>query len=96
MTLTRLAGFKTLDFPVTTAANFKQKDIEIGMALDITGSMRDHSADGSRKIDGLKKAFETFADRLIPGTADDLAEGSHRLSRPIPTASTSAALPAHA
>ena len=39
MTLTRLAGFKALDFPVSTAAVFKPKDIELGMALDITGSM---------------------------------------------------------
>ncbi|MEQ1714939.1 MAG: hypothetical protein ABL907_02955, partial [Hyphomicrobium sp.] len=70
MTLARIGGFKTLDVPVATAVNFQQKDIEIGMALDITGSMRDPSFDGTRKIEGLKKAFETFATRLIPETPD--------------------------
>lgn len=68
LTLARVMGKQTLDFPVSAAVNFTQKDIEIGMALDITGSMRDPSFDGSRKIDGLKKAFETFATRLIPET----------------------------
>lgn len=72
MTLTKVAGFQTLDFPISTTAIFKQRDIEIGMALDITGSMGDPSFDGKRKIDGLKKAFETFANRLLPDRQSDL------------------------
>lgn len=72
MTLTKIAGFNTLDVPVTTTAVFKQKDIEVGMALDITGSMGGSVAGGGTKIAGLKKAFETFADRLIPTHPTDL------------------------
>ena len=66
MTLTRLGGFNTIDIPVASAAVYKQKDIEVGMALDITGSMRNPDDDNKPKIDGLKSAFEKFAKRLIP------------------------------
>ena len=66
MTLTRLGGFNTIDIPVTSASVFKQKDIEVGMALDITGSMRNPDDSNQPKIDGLKSAFEKFAKRLIP------------------------------
>lgn len=65
MTLARLAGFNEMDIPVGSEATFKQKDIEVGMALDITGSM-DEVRGGKRKIDALKSAFEQFAERLIP------------------------------
>jgi Flp pilus assembly protein TadG len=67
MTLARIGGFDYIDVPVSSAAVFQQRDIEVGMALDITGSMKEYpSKGGKRKIDGLKDAFETFADRLIP------------------------------
>lgn len=72
LTLARIIGKQTLDFPISTAVNFSQKDIEVGMALDITGSMRDRDSNGQRKIDGLKKAFESFATRLIPENGSDL------------------------
>ena len=65
MTLARIGGFEKLDIPVTSSAVYQQKDIEVGMALDITGSMND-VVGGKRKIDALKSAFEKFADRLIP------------------------------
>ena len=39
MTLARVGGFEKMDIPVKSAATYKQKDIEVGMALDITGSM---------------------------------------------------------
>jgi len=65
MTLTRLGGFDEMELPVTSQSVFQQRDIEVGMALDITGSMSEW-AGGERKIDGLKRAFETFANRLIP------------------------------
>lgn len=71
MTLSRIAGYKTLDIPVATEAVFKQRDLEIGMALDITGSMNDRISGGS-KLDGLKKAFATFADRLMPDARTSL------------------------
>lgn len=65
MTLTRLGGFTNIDVPVSSAAVFQQKDIEVGMALDITGSMG-WMQGGEVKINALKNAFARFADRLIP------------------------------
>ena len=67
MTLARIGGFKEVNVPVTSTAIFQQRDIEVGMALDITGSMGQvPSKGGPRKIDALKGAFNKFADRLIP------------------------------
>lgn len=66
LTLSRVLGMNSIDMPVVSQASFTQKDIEVGMALDITGSMRDPAFDGQSKIAGLKKAFEAFAERLIP------------------------------
>ena len=65
-TLTRLGGFKKLSAPISTAAVFDQKDIEVAMALDVTGSMRGSTSDGVIKINALKQAFKTFADKLLP------------------------------
>lgn len=70
-TLTRLGGFKNLSAPISTEAAFDQKDIEVAMALDVTGSMRGSTSDGVRKIDALKKAFKTFADKLFPEQFSD-------------------------
>ncbi|HMN36758.1 MAG TPA: pilus assembly protein TadG-related protein [Hyphomicrobium sp.] len=69
MTLARLGGFSSLDVPVSTTVNFQEKEIEVGMALDITGSMGDTDSNGQRKIDGLKAAFAKFADKLLPETS---------------------------
>ncbi len=65
MTLARIGGFTDMSIPVTSEATYAQKDIEVGMALDITGSMNEVRG-GIPKIDALKSAFELFADRLIP------------------------------
>jgi Flp pilus assembly protein TadG len=65
MTLARVGGITEMDIPVSSAATFQQKDIEVGMALDITGSMNE-PANGKTKIASLKAAFELFVDRLIP------------------------------
>ncbi len=70
MTLARVGGYEKIDIPVKSAATYKQKDIEVAMALDITGSMGE-SVGGKRKIDALKGAFEQFADRLIPAQKSD-------------------------
>ena len=71
MTLTSIAGIKSLNVPVTSVAVFQQRDIEVGMALDITGSMGQVPSKGGKpKIDALKAAFETFADRLLPTQTD--------------------------
>lgn len=65
MTLTRVTGIETVNLPVSSSAIYKQRNIEVGMALDITGSM-DETVGGRRKIDALKDAFAEFTDRLIP------------------------------
>lgn len=74
MTLTRLGGFQTFDVPVSSTAVFEQKDIEVGMALDITGSMNEFQG-GQSKISALKSAFANFADRIIP----DQPSAAHRV-----------------
>lgn len=67
MTLTGLGGFPTQDVAIESQAVFSTRDIEVGMALDITGSMGNRpAAGGETKIASLKKAFEKFATRLIP------------------------------
>jgi Flp pilus assembly protein TadG len=67
MTVTSLMGIKKVNLPVVSAATFQTKDIEVGMALDITGSMASvPSGGGKSKIDALKGAFEKFANNLMP------------------------------
>jgi Flp pilus assembly protein TadG len=65
MTLSRIGGFSKISVPVTSSAVFQQRDIEVGMALDITGSMGEVQG-GVKKITALKSAFSNFADKLIP------------------------------
>ncbi len=65
-TLTRIAGYKEMNAPVSTAALFEQKDVEVAMALDVTGSMTENAGGSQRKIDGLKFAFRRFVEQLIP------------------------------
>jgi len=60
MTFTRIAGFEKIDIPLTTAARFEQKDIELGMQLDLTGSM------SGGKIRDLRSATRDLVDILIP------------------------------
>ena len=67
MTLMAVGGFKTVIVPMTSTVAFDAKDLEVGMALDITGSMTEvPPGGGPRKIDGLKTAFKSFAETLIP------------------------------
>ena len=65
-TLARIGGVNSMKAPVAAAANFEQKDVEVAMALDVTGSMTEYTSDRVRKIDALKSAFHTFVERLIP------------------------------
>ena len=60
MTLTAVAGFTSIDLPVHAVADFDQKDIELAMALDVTGSM------GGSKIADLKLAAKDLIDILLP------------------------------
>ena len=67
MTVSRIGGFTTMNVPVVSQAVYKQKDIEVGMALDVTGSMGQSPQKGGKsKISSLKSAFAGFAERLIP------------------------------
>lgn len=61
MTLSRLAGINNFVFPVTAATVFKQQDIELSMALDVTGSMG-----SAGKLDALKTAAKDLFDILLP------------------------------
>ncbi len=60
MSITKIAGFTKVDIPVTSATRFDQRDIELGMALDVTGSM------SGSKIQSLKKAAKDLVDILLP------------------------------
>lgn len=64
-TISRIGGVDHLAFPVSSTSTFKQRDVEVGMALDITGSMGER-INGETKINSLKVAFEKFADKLMP------------------------------
>lgn len=60
MTITKIAGFTTVDIPVASSTRFDQRDIELGMALDVTGSM------SGSKIAALKTAAKDLVDILFP------------------------------
>lgn len=60
MTLTAVAGFGTITVPVQSSAKFEQLDIELSMALDVTGSMM------GGKISSLKSATKDLVEILLP------------------------------
>jgi Flp pilus assembly protein TadG len=60
MTMTAAMGFDKIDVPVYSSVQYDQKNIELGMALDTTGSMK------GQKIADLKSAANTLVDILIP------------------------------
>lgn len=61
----RLAHVDELSVATTSAAVFGIKEIEVGLMLDVSGSMNDFG-----KIDDLKDAAKEFVDILMPGTPD--------------------------
>lgn len=61
MTLTRVAGYDSVVFPVRASANFQQQDIELSLALDVTGSMAP-----AGKMDALKRAGKELVRTLLP------------------------------
>ena len=61
MTFMRIAGFQTVAVPVDTVTTFEANDLELGMALDITGSM------SGRKLADLKTAATDLISILMPG-----------------------------
>jgi len=60
MTLTRVAGFQTVATPVKSITNFDRRDIELSLALDVTGSM------SGAKLEDLKAAASDLIDILLP------------------------------
>lgn len=65
MTFGQVAGFERISLPTGSTAIFDSKDIEVGLQLDVTGSMR------GRKLADLKDAVagaNGLVDVLIPST----------------------------
>jgi Flp pilus assembly protein TadG len=60
MTFARVGGIEMIAMPKSAVAIFDSKDIEVGLQLDVTGSM------GGRKIADLKRATKNLLDVLIP------------------------------
>lgn len=60
MTLTKIAGFTDVNLPVNSITRFDQRDVELGMALDVTGSMY------GTKLSELKVAAKDLVDMLLP------------------------------
>lgn len=59
-TFMRIAGFQTVATPVDAITTFDANDLELGMALDITGSMQ------GRKLTDLKMAANDLIEMLLP------------------------------
>lgn len=61
MTLARIAGIDQMEFPVRASTKLEQQDIELSLALDVTGSM-----DRPGKIDALRRASATLVEIMLP------------------------------
>ena len=64
-TFARIAGINKMDLVSTATAIFNTQDIEVGLQLDVTGSMGD-SIKGKKKIDSLKVATTNLLNILLP------------------------------
>lgn len=62
----RVAGINQINLPKSSTAVFAVRDIEVGLALDVTGSMTGGIKGASSKIAALKSSVEKFADILLP------------------------------
>jgi uncharacterized protein YegL len=62
MTLTRVAGFDSMDLPVTSEIIASQREIELALVLDVTGSM------GGSKIADLRAAATDLVELMLPDT----------------------------
>ncbi len=66
-TFARVGGYEKIPLPQKSSAVFQLRDIEVGLALDVTGSMGNTpSSGGAPKIDTLKAAFAKFALLMLP------------------------------
>lgn len=61
----QIAGIEKISFPGSAVAIMSSKDIEVGVQLDVTGSM------GGSKIVDLKNATKSMVDILIPDAPGD-------------------------
>jgi Flp pilus assembly protein TadG len=59
-TFGRVIGYETFNFSKSAISSFNIKDIELGMALDLTGSM------SGQKIEDLRVAAKNLIDTLLP------------------------------
>lgn len=69
MVIFQIAGpsFAKVDLPKTAVARFDVRDIEIGLQLDVTGSMNNRAGGDPRsKIDALKGAVGDLVDIMFP------------------------------
>ena len=64
-TFARVVGIQKMNLPTTATAVFGSLDIEVGMQLDVTGSMND-TINGVPKIDSLKASTKNLLDILLP------------------------------
>ncbi len=67
LTLLRLTGRDEIIVPVRSEIRYDLKDLEIGVAIDVTGSMGG-SVNGIVKMDGMKQAFGNFIDQVLPSS----------------------------
>lgn len=69
MTFLRLTGINEVAVPTQGEVRYQLSDLEVGVALDVTGSMYGpSSAGGESKINVLKQVFKNFVDAVIPET----------------------------
>jgi Flp pilus assembly protein TadG len=61
-TFARLGGLQSMTTPATAVAAFDPKDIEVGLSLDVTGSM----CNPCSKIEDLQAAARDMVDILLP------------------------------
>lgn len=62
MTLTRIAGIDSVDLPVSATTVSSQRDIELALVLDVTGSMGSPSS----KIADLRTAASDLVELMLP------------------------------
>ncbi|MGI9408306.1 MAG: pilus assembly protein TadG-related protein [Hyphomicrobiaceae bacterium] len=71
---TGLVGFNSFDFTASTSATFDTLDLELGLMLDVTGSMNNRPSAGglSTKLEILKRAVsQDLLDTLVPANDND-------------------------
>jgi Flp pilus assembly protein TadG len=68
----KLAGIENFDFVKVSSSSYSMAQLEIVLALDVTGSMNDTPAGDTRaKIDSLKIAATSLVNRLFDDAATD-------------------------